>query len=107
MSYITDRTFRVKQEEAYTELENIRAGIPQGNALGPILYSLYTSNIAMQEDAIEATFAENTAVLAAGEIIKEATKKLQKIKENINEWTTKWRIILTKMDYFTLTLLKK
>ena len=44
-SYITDRYFRVKQEETYSELKEIRAGVPQGSVFGPVLYLLYTCDI--------------------------------------------------------------
>ena len=37
-SYITDRFFRIKQENQYSELKQIMACVPQGSILGPILY---------------------------------------------------------------------
>jgi hypothetical protein len=35
-SYITERHFRIKQE-AYSDLKDIKAGVPQGSVLGPVL----------------------------------------------------------------------
>jgi hypothetical protein len=35
-AYITDRYFRIKQEDAYSKLREIKAGVPQGSVLGPI-----------------------------------------------------------------------
>lgn len=37
-SYVSDRTFTIKQEEEYSELKQIKAGLPQGSVLSPILY---------------------------------------------------------------------
>ena len=37
-SYITDRLFRVKQEDKYSDLKEIKAGVPQGSIIGPIQY---------------------------------------------------------------------
>lgn len=37
--------FRIKQEDTYSELKEITAGIPQGNVIGPVLLLIYTSNI--------------------------------------------------------------
>lgn len=50
-SYISNRYFRVKYEDSYSELKEISAGIPQGSVLGPVLYLLYMSNIPACEEA--------------------------------------------------------
>lgn len=76
-SYISDRYFRIKQEEDYSDLRAIKAGVPQGSVLGPVLYLLYTCDIpALKNDTI-ATFADDTAILAVGNTCKEASEKLQ------------------------------
>ena len=41
-SYVKNRHFRIKQEESYSELMEIKAGVPQSSVLGPVLYLLYT-----------------------------------------------------------------
>ena len=38
-SYIANRLFRVKQEEAYSDLKDVQAGVPQGSVLGPVSYT--------------------------------------------------------------------
>lgn len=76
--YISNRMFRVRQEEAYSDLKQVRAGVPQGSVLGPILYLLYTCDIPREENATIATFADDAAILATGDNIEEATNKLKK-----------------------------
>jgi len=61
-SYLSDRYFRVKQEDEYSELKQIKAGVPQGSALGPVLYLLYMSDLPQPEEATVATFADDAAM---------------------------------------------
>ena len=95
-SYITQRYFRIKQEDAYSSLKKIEAGVPQGSVLGPILYLLYTCDLPTQEDSLVATFADDTAILAVGDDNIESTTKLQKAITDIHRWTKKWRIKLNE-----------
>jgi len=76
-SYLTERFFRIKQGDAYFELKEIKAGVPQGSVLSPVLYLLYSSDLPTLENSIVATFAEDTAILAVGSSNEESTEKLQ------------------------------
>jgi hypothetical protein len=44
-SYLSDRYFRVKQDDEYSGLKPIRAGVPQRKVLGTVLYLIYTSDL--------------------------------------------------------------
>lgn len=95
-SYISERYFRVKCEDEYSELKTINAGVPQGSVLGPILYLLYTHDIPLSEETKLATFADDTAILAVGDTVAEATNKLQRSINAVSNWTKKWRIKLNE-----------
>lgn len=95
-SYITERFFRIKQEDAYSDLKKIQAGVPQGSVLGPILYLLYTSDLPSFEQNIVATFADDTAILSVSDNNIESSKKLQIAIADIQSWTKKWRIKLNE-----------
>lgn len=95
-SYLMDRMFRVKQGNEYSEIKTISAGVPQGSVLGPILYLLYTRDIPVNENTTMATFADDTAVLAVGATVEEASMKLQRSINNISTWMKKWRLKLNE-----------
>ena len=95
-SYITGRYFRVKQEQTYSAIRTISAGVPQGSVLEPVLYLLYTSDIPHENNTTIATFADDTAIMAVGATVEESTAKLQTAINKINEWTKQWRIRLNE-----------
>ena len=95
-SYLTDRYFRVKQVEEYSKLKPIKAGVPQGSVLGPVLYLIYTSDIPQPAGTTVATFAGDTAIMALGTDVKDATDTLQQAADVINTWTKQWLIKLNE-----------
>lgn len=95
-SYLTNRVFRVRQEDAYSQIKKIKAGVPQGSVLGPILYLLYTCDIPELKDNTIATFADDTAVMATGSTHEEAAEKVQRAINRIYGWTKKWRVRLNE-----------
>jgi len=75
-SYLSVRYFRVKQGKEYSELKPVKAGVPQGSVLGPVLYLIFTSDIPQPTGTTVATFANDTAILAVGADVEAATQKL-------------------------------
>jgi hypothetical protein len=95
-SYLTERLFRIKQGDAYSELKEIKAGVPQGSVLGPVLHLLYTSDLPKLENSIVATFADDTAISAVSSNNEESTGKLPTAVNQIQKWTKKWHIQLNE-----------
>lgn len=105
-SYLTDRTFLVKYEEAYTELYPVLSGVPQGSILGPMLYSIYTADLPEMTQTTIATYADDTTILASHENPVEASRKLQMHLNLFEEWLQRWRIKAneTKSVHITFAL---
>jgi hypothetical protein len=92
-SYLLNRHFQVKIENAFTDLLPVNAGgVPQGSILGPLLYLLYTSYLPTSPVTITSIFADDTAVLDMDPDPTISSHKLQTSRLAIQHWLTKWRL---------------
>lgn len=64
-------------EDARSQIYTIKADVPKGSVLGPILHNLYTADIQTTEDTTIATFANDTAVMASNKSQAEAAENLK------------------------------
>jgi len=90
-SYLLQTTYRIKYGEVVTQLKDIDSGVPQGSVL-PVLYLLYIADLPIALDTITATYADDTAILAAHKNHIEASQRLQESFFYIQIWLKKWRI---------------
>ena len=44
-SYLSNRSYKVKINDTFSDAQSFAFGVPQGTILGPILYSLYVKDI--------------------------------------------------------------
>lgn len=107
-SYLFDRLFQVKHGEARSSLYPIKAGVPQGSVLGPVLYNIYTADLPTNDDVTVATYADDIAYLAADSDPIAASDKLQRVLDYTSAWLQKWRIQASaqKSTHITFTLRK-
>lgn len=108
-SYLCDRLFQVKYQDALSEFQPISAGVPQGSILGPFLYLISTSDLPTTERTTIATFADDTAILSANEDPSCASQHLQEHLNKIEDWSHRWRVTVneTKSKHITFSLRKE
>lgn len=94
-SYLTDRLQRVTVKKdgvtAFSSVEKIRVGIPQGSILGPALFVLYLNDLStsvnetnLQFDVIN--YADDTSLVIPGSDFSELSGKTNIIYRHISQW---------------------
>ncbi|GBP92119.1 Probable RNA-directed DNA polymerase from transposon BS [Eumeta japonica] len=62
-NFLSNRYFTFRHERTHSTRRLIRAGVPQGSALSPLLYSAYTNDIPRPTSGVQlALFADDTAL---------------------------------------------
>lgn len=79
MSYLNERNFQVKVNSTLSDTKHIKAGVPQGGILSPILYTLFVSDIPKPRDCFLGQYADDTALLTAAYRGKTVEKRLHKV----------------------------
>lgn len=91
-SYLTDRYFQVKYEDALSGYHLIKAGVSQGSVLGPFLYLMFTQDVPLTTDTFMATFADDTAILSSDPNPIQASDKIQRHLNILQGWLKQWKI---------------
>ena len=88
-SFFENRFFTVKHNNFYSPYYKLKAGVPQGNDLSPILYNIFTSDLPRTNHTTLATYADNTAILVSNKDLNIAAHDLQYHLNQISNWTNK------------------
>jgi hypothetical protein len=87
-SYLSDRQFQVRVGNENSELQPIKAGVPQGSVLGPTLYVLFTCDIPLSTTTL-GIFADDTVILSVNEDPRRAACHLQHHLNTLQNWFEK------------------
>ncbi|GBN44864.1 putative RNA-directed DNA polymerase from transposon X-element [Araneus ventricosus] len=104
-SYLEERKFAVKIGNSISEAKIMRAGIPQGGKIWPVLFSLYVNDILKTHKSLLGMYADDTAILAKNKNHKYPAGALNQHLAKLDDWFCKWKNALkvykTDAMYFT------
>ena len=85
--YLSDRLQRVKCDNSYSEWGSVLGGIPQGSALGPLLFLVYVNDMPLQvKDGGLVQFADDTCIICSGKTRKEVSEMLCSDLCSLSSW---------------------
>lgn len=76
--YLYERHYYVRVNNERSNLFEIKAGIPQGSFLGPVLYKIFAGDVPTISDVTIANYADDTAIVATNNCLTESSTRLQR-----------------------------
>ncbi|GBP87078.1 Probable RNA-directed DNA polymerase from transposon BS [Eumeta japonica] len=78
-NYLRNRKFTFRHENTYPTERTLKAGVPQGSTLSPLLYSAYVNDIPRPSNGVQlALFADDIALYLRGSNFRDTTPQLQR-----------------------------
>ena len=108
-NYLKNRYQQVVIRGQKSEIGLIRAGVPQGSVLGPLLFLVYINDIASITQCNIKLFADDTSLYIEFDNSALAEEALNNDLVNIQEWANQWLVSFSpaKTKLMTCTFRKK
>ena len=114
-TYLQEREVMVIISNEKSEIRKLKMGVPQGSVLGPMLFSIYTRELAMileWHNVMYKLYADDTQFYIPVKSIQETERKIETIMKDIKNWMVKKKLKMNEektecMLFGTKNLLKK
>lgn len=91
-SFLSNRAFRVRVNNAISNPRLIHAGVPQGSLLSPLLFSIYINDIPKIPKIDLACYADDTAIITQFFRLPQVLSNLQLYLNDLMLWLVTWKI---------------
>ena len=105
--YFTDRRQRVVLPGVQSNWNNIRAGVPQGAMLGPLLLLLFINDIVVDIGSNIRLFADDTSLYMVVDNPDSAAELLNIDINKIMTWAKKWLVTFNPVKTESLLITRK
>ena len=90
--FLTNRKQRVVLNGQSSSWTNVKAGVPQGSILGPLLFLIYINNLADGLSSNTKLFADDTSLFSVIHNSVITTLELNSDLSRIKQWASQWKM---------------
>ena len=90
--FLTNRIQRIRSNGQSSSWNNVKAGVPQGSILGPLLFIVYINHLADGSSFNTNLFAGDTSVFPVIHYSVITTLELNSDLDRIKQWAFQWKI---------------
>ena len=91
-SYLDQRFQRFVLEGSFLEYKEVKAGVPQGSILGPMLFLIYINDFVCDIDSSIKLFADDTTLYLIVEDPIPAANLMDGDLDKVQEWANTWLV---------------
>ena len=92
-NYLNDRTLQVVYQNSKSDRLPVRAGVPQGSILGPVLYNVFTSDLPeLPSGCSKSLFCDDTSISVKGKSLRVICSRMQRSLDIFSTYLKKWKI---------------
>ena len=99
VNYLSNRSFKVKVNNKYSESKKLTTGVPQGSVLGPVLFSIYTIELSwiFKLHGVKCKFfADDTQFYLVVDDIIEEQAAIDRLMTDVSKWMQKKKLKLNE-----------
>ena len=106
-NYLSNRRQRVCTGGVFSDWKVVKAGVPQGSVLGPLLILVYINDIVHNINANIRLFADDTSIFLRVDNPIGAANELNEDLRTINRWAQQWLVSFNPSKTESLLISKK
>ena len=92
-NYLLNRQQRVVINGINSDWKSVKAGVPQGSVLGPLLFLVYINDLTDNISSEMRLFADDSSVFTPVNGIVQTHKKLEKDLQTVTKWAHQWKMV--------------
>ena len=105
--YLSQRKQRVVINNTCSDWQYIKAGVPQGSILGPLLFIIFINDIVKDIESSIKLFADDTSLYLIVDNPIDTTNVLNSDLQKIHQWSEKWLVTFNPQKTETITISRK